>query len=143
MKQPYGWGNIYQNVENGISNITPNFMETQRIEVSDYFENKTIIDIPIVYSSKPALIPEEIKTTKYFVKAKSDSNFEKDNFSVYFPAGTFYDDFYLNFDVENEMLYLHEDVVPAHTNFPFHLKTQNHQKVIRKKCLSPQLVEIN
>lgn len=117
MNQVYNWNNIYQNSDNGISNVTPNFMETQRIEVSDYFENKTIIAIPIIYSSKPALIPEEIKTTKYFVKAKSDSNFEKDNVSVYFPAGTFYEDFYLNFDVRNNILYLHEDVVPAHSNF--------------------------
>lgn len=133
MKEPYGWNNIYQNVDNGISNITPNFMETQRIEVSDYFENKTIIDIPIVYSSKPALIPEEIKTTKYFVKAKSDSNFEKDNVSVYFPAGTFYDDFYLNFDVKNEILYLHEDVVPAHTNFTISFEDTKSSENDKKK----------
>jgi murein DD-endopeptidase MepM/ murein hydrolase activator NlpD len=133
MKEPYGWSNIYQNVDNGISNISPNFMETQRIEVSDYFENKTIIDIPIVYSSKPALIPEEIKTTKYFVKAKSDSNFEKDNVSVYFPAGTFYDDFYLNFDVKNEMLYLHEDVVPAHTNFTISFEDTKSSENDKKK----------
>jgi hypothetical protein len=133
MKEPYGWSNIYQNVDNGISNITPNFMETQRIEVSDYFENKTIIDIPIVYSSQPALIPEEIKTTKYFVKAKSDSNFEKDNVSVYFPAGTFYDDFYLNFDVKNEMLYLHEDVVPAHTNFTISFEDTKSSESDKKK----------
>lgn len=133
MKEPYGWSNIYQNVDNGISHITPNFMETQRIEVSDYFENKTIIDIPIVYSSKPALIPEEIKTTKYFVKAKSDSNFEKDNVSVYFPAGTFYEDFYLNFDVKNEMLYLHEDVVPAHTNFTISFEDTKSSESDKKK----------
>jgi murein DD-endopeptidase MepM/ murein hydrolase activator NlpD len=133
IKEPYGWSNIYQNVDNGISHITPNFMETQRIEVSDYFENKTIIDIPIVYSSKPALIPEEIKTTKYFVKAKSDSNFEKDNVSVYFPAGTFYDDFYLNFDVKNEMLYLHEDVVPAHTNFTISFEDTKSSESDKKK----------
>jgi hypothetical protein len=117
MKQPYNWSNIYQNVDNGILNITPNFIETQRIEVSDYFENKTVIDIPIQYSSAPALVFEEIKPTKYFIKAKSDSNFEKENVSVYFPAGTFYEDFYLNFDVKNDILYLHEDVVPTHTNF--------------------------
>ena len=133
IKEPYGWSNIYQNVDNGISHITPNFTETQRIEVSDYFENKTIIDIPIVYSSKPALIPEEIKTTKYFVKAKSDSNFEKDNVSVYFPAGTFYDDFYLNFDVKNEMLYLHEDVVPAHTNFTISFEDTKSSESDKKK----------
>ncbi|MEC4005564.1 M23 family metallopeptidase [Flavobacterium sp. SUN052] len=117
MKQPFAWSNIYQNVDNGILNVTPNFMENERIEVSDFFENKTIINIPIEYSDKKSIVNEEVKPTKYFIKAKSDSNFEKDNVSVFFPAGTFYDDFYMNFDVRNNILFLHEDVVPAHTNF--------------------------
>ncbi|MBY0488051.1 MAG: M23 family metallopeptidase [Flavobacteriaceae bacterium] len=117
MKQPFNWSNIRQNSENGIFNVTPNFTGIQRVEVSDFYDNKTIISIPVVYSSQPSLISEVPKTTKYFVKAKSDSNFEKENVSVYFPAGTFYDDFYLNFDVRNKILYLHEDIVPAHSNF--------------------------
>lgn len=133
MKQPYGWSNIYQNVDNGVSNIIPNFIETQRIEVSDYFENITVIDIPIEYSSKPALVEEEIKVTKYLVKAKTDSNFEKDNVSVFFPAGTFYEDFYLNFDVKNNILYLHEDVVPAHTNFNISFEDTKSSESDKKK----------
>lgn len=117
MKQPYAWSNIHQNVENGILNVTPNFLATERIVVSDYFQNKVVIDIPIEYTSKKAIINEEIKPTKYLVKYKNDTNFEKDNVTVFFPAGTFYDDFYMNFDVKNNILFLHEDVVPAHTNF--------------------------
>jgi len=117
MKQPYAWSNIYQNVDNGILNITPNFLSTERIEVSDYFQNKVVINIPIEFSSQKAIIQEEVKPTKYFIKAKNDANFEKDNVSVFFPAGTFYDDFYMNFEVKNNILYLHEDIVPAHTNF--------------------------
>jgi hypothetical protein len=55
--------------------------------------------------------------SKYFIKAKNDCNFSKDNMSVFFPAGTFYDDFNFNFDVKNDRLYLHDDTVPAHSNF--------------------------
>ena len=32
-------------------------------------------------------------------------------------APALYDDFYLNFEVKNKVLFLHEDTVPAHTNF--------------------------
>ncbi len=117
MKYPYNWSNIYQNVDNGVYNVIPNFTGVQRIEVSDFFQNKTTISIPIQYSNQAAKILNPIKPTKYFVKAKVDANFEKDNFSVYFPAGTFYDDFYLNFDVKNNVLYLHDDTVPANSNF--------------------------
>lgn len=117
MKQPYDWSNIYQNVDSGTLNVAQNFIATERIEVSDFFGNKTVINIPVEYSDKKSVVIEEIKPTKYFIKAKSDSNFEKENVSVFFPAGTFYEDFYMNFDVKNNMLFLHEDNVPAHTNF--------------------------
>ena len=117
MKEYYSLSNIRSNVNNGLINITANQMDTVRIEVMDYYGNVTKIQIPIEYSSKQALVPTDIKTTKYFVKAKSDNNFEKNSMSVYFPANTFYEDFYMNFDVKNDTLFLHEDTVPCHTNF--------------------------
>ena len=133
MKQPYAWSNIHQNVDNGILNVTPNFLATERIEVSDYFQNKVVIDIPIEYSIKKAIINEEIKPTKYFIKCKNDANFEKDNVSVFFPAGTFYDDFYMNFDVKNNILFLHEDIVPAHTNFTISFEDTKSTEEDKKK----------
>ncbi len=117
MKYPYNWSNIYQNVDNGVYNVIPNFTGVERIEVSDFFQNKTTISIPIQYSNQAATVLNPVKPSKYFVKAKVDANFEKDNFSVSFPAGTFYDDFYLNFDVKSNILYLHDDTVPANSNF--------------------------
>ena len=117
MNSNFKWSNVFSNVNLGKINVEPNFYSNQKIEVSDFSGNKTQINIPVVYSSKPALIQSEEKITKYRVKATSDSFYEKDNVSVFFPANTFYDDFYLNFDVRNNTLYLHEDVVPAHSNF--------------------------
>ncbi|WP_298393940.1 M23 family metallopeptidase [Flavobacterium sp.] len=133
MKNAYPFSNIYQNYENGILNITPNTLEVQRIEVSDFFNNKTIITIPVKYSVKPALVQEEQKVTKYFVKSKVESNFEKDNFSVYIPAGTFYEDFYMNFDVRNNTLFLHDDTVPAHSNFTISIEDNKSSEEEKKK----------
>ena len=95
----------------------PNLDGIYRVEVGDFFGNKTIISVPIQYDSTPVVVPAEPSISKYFVKAKKDNIFEKDNASVFFPAGTFYDDFTMNFDVRNSILYLHDDSVPAHTNF--------------------------
>jgi hypothetical protein len=133
MKQPYAWSNAFKNEDNGIINVTPNFMESERIEVSDFSQNKTIINIPIEYSAKKAVISQDVKPTKYFIKSKSDSNFEKDNVSVFFPAGTFYEDFYMNFDVKNNTLFLHEDIVPAHTNFSVSFEDTNSSENDKKK----------
>ena len=133
MKYPYNWSNIYQNVDNGVYNVIPNFTGVERIEVSDFFQNKTTISIPIQYSNQSATVLNPIKPTKYFVKAKVDANFEKDNFSVYFPAGTFYDDFYLNLDVKNSILYLHDDTVPANSNFTITVEDANSTEEDKKK----------
>jgi murein DD-endopeptidase MepM/ murein hydrolase activator NlpD len=133
MKEPFNWSNIKQNDNNGVLNVAPNFTGIERIEVSDFYNNKTIISIPVEYSSKPSLIAEIPKTSKYFIKAKTESNFEKDNVSVYFPAGTFYEDFYMNFDVRNKILYLHDDIVPAHSNFTIQFEDDNSTEEEKKK----------
>ena len=117
MKTFFDWSNITSNIENGCSDVIPNFAETQRIEVSDFNGNKTIISIPISYCQEPVVVESDIKKTSYLLKSKIDNLYEKDNWSVSFPAKTFYDDFYLNFDVKSNILLLHDDTVPAHTNF--------------------------
>ncbi len=133
MKNSYSWSNIYANLENGIFEITPNFNQINRIEVSDYYENKTVITIPIEYSDQKAIVLSDIKKTPYHVKFNKDSNFEKENVSVYFPAGTFYEDFYMNFDVKLNLLTLHDDTVPAHSNFTISIVDSKTPSELKKK----------
>lgn len=95
----------------------PNLDQIYRIEVADYYGNLTSVTVPIQFDSSSAIIPAVTEFSPYFVKANKDNIFEKENASVFFPAGTFYDDFALNFDVKNKVLNLHDDTVPAHTNF--------------------------
>jgi hypothetical protein len=67
------------------------------------------------------------------VKANKDSNFALSNMSVFFPAGTFYEDFDLNFDVKNDTLFLHDDTVPAHTNFTVSFEDTKSTEAQREK----------
>ena len=117
MKNPFGLSNLSTNSENGLIDVSPNFNQTEEINVSDFNGNKITISIPISYCEKSAVISEEPKTSNYLVKAKSDAIFEKDNWSVSMPANTFYDDFYLHFNVAKDILFLHDDSIPAHSNF--------------------------
>ena len=61
-------------------------------------------------------IVNTIRKTPYYVKAKNESIFEKDNVSVYIPENAFYNNFYLNFEVNNDIVTLHDDSVPVHKN---------------------------
>lgn len=118
MTTPYPFSIIRTDANNGIIDIEPNLTEVYKIEVSDFHHNQVRIDVPVVYSPLPVLYPkEEVKKTAFLLKAKNDNSYKKDNISVFIPANTFYEDFYLNFDVKDNKLYLQDNSVPVHSNF--------------------------
>lgn len=117
MKNPYPLSFIHSDLNNGIIEVSSNFTNLYRIEVSDFYGNTTLVSIPIQYANDESKIAEEIVKTPYLLKAKTDANFEKDNCSVFFPAGTFYDDFYLDFDVKDNVMTVHNDLVAVNNAF--------------------------
>ncbi|MFH6987375.1 M23 family metallopeptidase [Flavobacterium collinsii] len=133
MKTPYGLSIIKTDSLRGIVSAEPNLASTYRIEVSDYFGNLSSVIVPIEYDTATSIVKEEPITSKYFIKVNKDSNFEKDNMSVFFPAGTFYDDFNLNFDVRNNRIYIHDDTVPVHSNFTITIKDSSFPEALKDK----------
>lgn len=133
MKNPYNLRFIQADENKGALSVTPNLASLYRVEVSDFFGNKKTITIPVKYDVLPAVISPEPMQSNYFVKANKDSNFALANMSVFFPAGTFYEDFDLNFDVKNDTLFLHDDTVPAHTNFTVSITDTKSTEAQRQK----------
>lgn len=117
MNPPYNLSIIKADEFNGVISVLPNLASVCSLVVSDFFGNKTTITIPVEYDLLSTIIEKEPVVANYVVKASKDCFFEKDKNSVFFPAGTFYDDFDLNFGFENNVLTVHDDTVPAHTNF--------------------------
>jgi murein DD-endopeptidase MepM/ murein hydrolase activator NlpD len=143
MKTPFALSIIKTDSLRGIVPVEPNLASTYRIEVSDYFGNLNSITVPIEYDTATPVIKEEPVTSPYFVKVNKDSNFEKDNMSVFFPAGTFYDDFNLNFDVKNNKIYIHDDVVPVHSNFTITIKDSTYSEALRDKLFIGRIGSYN
>ena len=108
-------------------------MQNFRIEVSDFHGNKRIVNGSIEYSDKPATVTETKTVTPYFVKAANDMNFTKNNVSVFIPAKAFYEDFYMDFDVRDSILYLHNATVPVHTNVIVSFDVSHLSKEVLKK----------
>lgn len=115
-KRNYPFSLVRGNLKNGQISVQPSQTLNYRIEVSDFHGNKSVINVPIQYSDTSASIPREEKKTPYFVKYKNDNNYTKDNVSVFIPENAFYDDFYMNFEVKENVLYLHDETVPVHKN---------------------------
>jgi murein DD-endopeptidase MepM/ murein hydrolase activator NlpD len=133
MKNKFGLSIIQADENNGIISVVPNLTSVYRVEVLDFYGNKSTVSIPIQYDLLSTIIEQEPVVSNYFVKANKDSNFAKDNMSVFFPTGTFYEDFDMNFDVKNDILYLHDDTVPVHTNFTISIEDKKYSEAQRKK----------
>ncbi|MBS7255645.1 M23 family metallopeptidase [Flavobacterium branchiicola] len=133
MKTPFALSIIKTDSLRGIISAEPNLASSYKIEVSDYFGNANSITVPIEYDNATPLVAPEPVTSPYFVRYNKDTNFEKDNMSVFFPAKTFYDDFNLNFDVKNNRIYIHDDTVPVHSNFTITIKNDTYPENLRDK----------
>jgi hypothetical protein len=114
---PYPLSIIKSDKNNGIITVKPNMSNTYHIEVSDFNNNKVLINVPIQYATVLSETPSKIRKTPYFLKANNDNMYKKDNMSVFVEEGTFYEDFYLNFDVKDDTLTFHDGSVAVHKNF--------------------------
>ncbi len=133
MKTPFDLSIVQADENKGVLQVSPNLASLYRIEVSDFFGNKKIVSIPIHYDLLTTIIATDALPSKYFVRAKTDTNFALENMSVFIPAGTFYEDFNFNFDVKNDTLFLHDDTVPAHTNFTISIEDSKSTEAQKEK----------
>lgn len=113
---PYPLSIVSGNKKDGIIKIQPNVNYVYKVELYDFHGNKVDLNIPIEFSYQEAKIKKETDKTPYFIKAKTEAIFEKNKVSVYIPENTFYNNFYMNFDVSDAIVTLHKDNVPVHKN---------------------------
>lgn len=107
---------IKANKKNGIINTQPNASYTFRVEMFDFEGNQTNLFIPIEYGTSEVMFKKEESTSPYFLKSKIENNYTKDNISVYIPENALYNDFKIDFDVKDNVLYLHNESVPVQKN---------------------------
>ena len=101
----------------GILNIKDSTYSVYKIRVADYKNNESWVTIHIKGTKNTIDKPKEDKITPYFVNSSQTINLKKGIVSVDFYKDTFYEDFYIDFEVNNDTLKLHEDVKAAQKNF--------------------------
>ena len=104
------------NKKDGIIKVQPNTNYNYKVELYDFHGNKVDLVIPIEFALQETKIAKTVQQTPCYIKSKTESIFEKNNVSVYVPENAFYNNFYMNFDVSNDIVTLHDDSVPVHKN---------------------------
>jgi murein DD-endopeptidase MepM/ murein hydrolase activator NlpD len=133
MTNPFNLSIIKTDETNGVVNVVPNLSSVYRIEVSDFFGNKTIVSVPISFDLTSPIVEKEEVVSNYFIKVSKDNVFAKNNISVFFPAGTFYENFDMKFDVKDDTLLLHDDSVPVHSYFTITMEDEKYTMAQKEK----------
>jgi murein DD-endopeptidase MepM/ murein hydrolase activator NlpD len=123
----------------GIINVSSNFTMNYKIVVQDFVGNKTVVNIPISYANLPITKKEEVLKTNFFLKARNDNSYVKDNVSVFIPEKTFFEDFYLKFDVINNELFLHDKSQAVNGNISISYDVSNIPENEREKMFIANL----
>jgi len=119
--------------EMGYIEVVDGMEYTVEIIAKDVDGNKSTITIPIVGETKPITIPVVEKITEYPILSGAFNKFSKDGVTVAFPKKTFYNDFYLNFEVNIDgSTRIHDPVVPLHKSYTLTFNVEKYSTEERK-----------
>lgn len=103
VKESYPLSLIAGNTKNGFIDIKPKINYTYKIEVFDFHGNKTIVNVPITYEKETNPTPISSKGN-FYIKTKSDYNFEFEKTGVYIPVNALYENASLNISEKEGVL---------------------------------------
>ncbi len=109
---------IYNSLKNdGKIDIKEGLTYNVDLEIIDYEGNTTILHIPVEGTRELLINNREDEKTDTYVIANKPNNFDLGIAKVYFPANTFYEDFYMRLQKGTDTVTIHDNSVPAHRNF--------------------------
>ncbi|WP_417238150.1 M23 family metallopeptidase [Bizionia sp.] len=103
--------------DNGYIQVEDSTSSVYKVRVKDFHNNDVWLTINIEGLVATDVKPKEIIETPFHIYSKKANELINKNVSVYFPQDAFFDDFYINFEVNNDTITLHEDTIPLRENF--------------------------
>ena len=127
-------------LNDGVIKVEDSTYSIYKIRVADYKNNESWVTIHIKGAKNNTVNPKEEKVTPYFIRANQTANLKEGIVSVDFYKDTFYDDFYLDFEVKNDTLKLHKDVKAAKKNFTITYDVSKYSNEDKNKLYIARLV---
>jgi hypothetical protein len=116
--QPNNPLSLFKDVdEDGYVTVEDSTASVYKIRIKDFMGNDSWLEIPINGKKSDSIQPKQIQVTDYFLYASQPTDLEEKNVKVSIPKHTFYDDFFIDFDVNNDTLTLHTPTIPAQKGF--------------------------
>ncbi|HEX9601768.1 MAG TPA: M23 family metallopeptidase, partial [Mariniflexile sp.] len=127
-------------LNDGVLTIEDSTSSVYKIRVSDFKNNASFVTINIKGNKPTISNPKVEKTTPYYITANQSTNLKSGNVSVDFYPDTFYENFYMDFDVNNDILTLHKNIVPTRKNFTINYDISHYKDPDKDKLFIARLV---
>ncbi len=133
---------LYGDIQNdGYITINDKTASIYKIKVTDFKNNTVNVDINIKgIIATPEDVEPKVKTP-YYIYANAPTELAKETVSVNFKKNTFYEDFYIDFNVNSDTLVLHKPIVPAKKSFTINYDISNYNSKHKEKLYIARLAD--
>ncbi|WP_282056893.1 M23 family metallopeptidase [Maribacter luteus] len=139
-KSPGNHLSIYNTLVNdGKIKVNEGLSYTVEILIYDLEGNLTKLVIPVEGKKQILKIKDETPKTENYIIAKRPNNFDLGIAKVYFPANTFYENFYIDLKEGTDTVMIHNNRVPAHKNFTLTFDVTKYTAEERKQLFIARL----
>ncbi len=107
--------------------------------VKDFEGNATKVTIPVEGIRESLKIVKVATKTDNYIIAKKPNNYDLGAAKVYFPANTFYNDFYIDLKKGNDTVTIHNSKIATHRNFTITFDASNYSESERKQLFIARL----
>ncbi|WP_422348551.1 M23 family metallopeptidase [Flagellimonas sp.] len=131
---------IYKTLHNnGEITVKEGMSYTVELLISDFKRNQTKVVIPVEGKREVPKIPRNDSKTEHFIIANKPNNFDLGAAKVYFPANTFYKDFYIELEKGQDTVVIHNEEVAAHRNFTISFDASKYSGADKKQLFIARL----
>jgi len=131
---------LYKNVDNdGYVVIEDSTSAVYKLRIKDYHGNDAWLTIPIEGQLYNEVKPKTTNITDHYIKADQSTSLQNGNFSIAIPKNSFYDDFYMDFQIANDTLTLHKSNMPVKKNFTISYDARSYSDTDKSKLFIAQL----
>lgn len=131
---------IYNEVyNNGEIEVSEGLSYNVEILMKDIENNTTKVIIPVEGKNEPLKILKKEDKTEHYLAAKKPNTYDLGVAQVYFPANTFYEDFYIDLKNGTDTVTIHNSTVPAHQNFTITFDSSKYSQEDRKQLFIARL----
>lgn len=131
---------IYNSLYNdGKIDVSEGLSYNVELLIRDVHGNEVKAVIPIEGKTEAVVNENPSEKTGDYVVAKKPNNFDLGAAKVYFPANTFYENFYIDLKKGEDTVGIHNNRTPAHRNFTITFDVSDYSKAERQQLFIARL----